>query len=83
MLAANHYMIRSGAGIISIPVDHISNFTQKLVSYYETDSIDNLKEFIFDVAIDGLDMEKARQCKDSENTFEAWKAKKDKERTIL
>ena len=80
MLTANHHMIRSGSGIISIPVEHIPEFTQRLVEYYETDSINNIKQFIFDKAIDGLDMEKARQCKASENAFEAWKAKLDEER---
>ena len=80
MLTANHHMIRSGVGIISIPIEYISEFTQKLVDYYETDSINSIKQFIFDIAIDGLDMEKARQCKASENTFEAWKAKIDEDR---
>jgi len=60
MLAANHVMIKNGAGILSVPVDCISEFTQKLVVYYETANMEDIKQFVFDRAIDGLDMEKAR-----------------------
>ena len=60
MLTANHQMIRNGVGIISLPVEHISEFTQRLISFYETNDMGELKQFIFNVAIDGLDMEKMR-----------------------
>jgi len=82
MLAANHHMIRNGAGIISIPIEHITEFTQKLVSFYETDSINSIKQFVYNVAIDGLEMDKARQYENSENAFEAWKVKIDQGKKI-
>ena len=60
MLAANHNMIQNGVGILSIPVDYISEFAQKLIYYYESNNIDEIRSFVFDMAVDGLNMERAR-----------------------
>ena len=55
MLFANHEMIKNGVGVITIPVDIKDVFGEKLVKYYETDEIDDLKQFIYDNCIDGID----------------------------
>jgi Fic family protein len=56
MLAANKEMIANGQGIISIPVELISQFTPLLVQYYETEEIDTVKDFIYNNCIDGMNL---------------------------
>ena len=82
MLVANHQMMQNGAGIISLPVEHIPEFTQRLINYYESGNIEDIKNFVFNVAIDGLDMEKMRDCQNPENSFAEWKTKIDKEKEM-
>ena len=55
MLAANKEMIANGHGVISIPVEIISQFTPILVRYYETGDPSAAKEFIYTNCIDGID----------------------------
>jgi prophage maintenance system killer protein len=57
MLAANKEMIVNGQGIISIPVEMISQFTPLLVDYYETGEQGAVAEFVYDNCIDGMDFE--------------------------
>jgi len=54
MLAANKEMITHGQGVISIPVERIPQFTPLLVLFYETGKACEIKEFIYDNCIDGL-----------------------------
>ena len=54
MLFANHEMIKNGTGIITIPVDIKDEFGEKLIKYYETNDIDELKQFIYEKCIDGI-----------------------------
>jgi len=54
-LVANKEMIQSGQGIISIPVELLLTFFEKLVHFYETNEKDSIKEFIYNHCIDGLD----------------------------
>ncbi|MCM1062416.1 MAG: Fic family protein, partial [Eubacterium sp.] len=56
MLAANHEMIMNGCGIISVPIEHQSEFTKLLVEFYETNNPDTLMRFVYDNCIDGLDL---------------------------
>lgn len=56
MLAANHEMIINGCGIISVPIEHQPEFTRLLVEFYETNQMDELKQFVYDNCIDGLDL---------------------------
>jgi Fic family protein len=79
MLAANHEMIRSGAGIISIPIERIKAFSLNLINYYETGNIQEIKAFIYENCIDGLDMETARTNEHDQETFDEWRSKKDTE----
>ncbi|MCL2860013.1 MAG: Fic family protein [Oscillospiraceae bacterium] len=55
MLAANHEMIKSGTGIITIPIESRAKFGEKLVKYYETNDMKELKDFIYNECIDGID----------------------------
>ena len=80
MLAANHVMIQSGAGIISMPPEVIDEFYERLIAYYESNDIDELKTFVFENAIDGLDMALARN-NGNVNSFEEWKTQIDNGKT--
>jgi hypothetical protein len=55
-LAANKEMIANGQGIISIPVEAIPEFTPLLVKFYETGEPEEIKAFIYNNCIDGLDL---------------------------
>lgn len=57
MLAANHVMISSGCGIISIPIEKQRSFTQMLIPFYETNDMESIKAFVYDECIDGMDFE--------------------------
>ena len=54
MLAANKEMISHGQGIISIPVELITQFTPLLIDFYETGHTEKVSAFIYDNCIDGL-----------------------------
>ena len=54
-LVANKEMIKNGQGIISVPVEKIGEYFTKLIKYYETNDIEDLKEWIYDNCIDGID----------------------------
>lgn len=53
-LIANKEMIRTGQGIISIPVDKIGDYLTKLIKYYETNDNKELTEWIYNNCIDGI-----------------------------
>lgn len=52
-IIANHEMIRNGCGVISVPVELDGTFKAKLVSFYETNDDEEIKQFIYDNCIDG------------------------------
>ena len=54
-LVANKEMIKNGEGIISIPVDKIGEYFTKLINYYETNNNTELKEWIYNNCIDGIE----------------------------
>ena len=54
MLFANKIMIDNGCGIIQIPVRKQGTFFEKLVKFYETNEMDDLKNWIYENAIDGM-----------------------------
>ena len=54
MLFANKIMIENGKGIISIPVEKDVEFGERLIKFYETNQMDDLKLWLFDNAIDGI-----------------------------
>ncbi len=54
-LVANKEMIKYGQGIISIPVEKIGDYFIELIKYYETNDMEELKNFIYNNCIDGVD----------------------------
>lgn len=55
MLIANHELIKSGKGIISISMEFKEEFGDELISYYENeDKLEKLKTFLFRNSLDGL-----------------------------
>ncbi len=54
-LVANKEMIKNGQGIISVPVEKIGEYFTKLIKYYETNDMTDIKQWIYDNCIDGID----------------------------
>ena len=48
-------MIKNGCGIIAVSVELIGNYFTKLINYYETNNMEELKEFIYDNCLDGIE----------------------------
>lgn len=57
MLAANKIMIEHGQGIISVKQTDIKPFYELLVKYYETDESAELKQYLYDNCIEGMDFD--------------------------
>ena len=56
MLFANKIMIDNGCGIITISLENQSKFYEKLIKYYENGDKQDLKEWIYETSIDGIDL---------------------------
>ena len=54
-LVANHEMIKHGQGIIMVPVSKIDEYVALLRKYYETNDMTDIKTWIYENCIDGLD----------------------------
>ena len=54
-LVANKEMIRTGQGIISVPIEKIGEYFTKLIKYYETNNINDIKLWIYENCIDGIE----------------------------
>ncbi len=57
MLFANKYMIDHGCGIISIAKENQAFFFEKLIAFYETGEMSELKEWIYNTSIDGMNLD--------------------------
>lgn len=55
MLFANKIMIDNGCGIISISQENQPTFLEKLIKYYETGENAELKKWLYDTSIDGME----------------------------
>ncbi len=55
MLAGNAEMISSGCGIISVPIEKQRDFTMLLIDYYESGDMAEIKDFLYEGCIDGID----------------------------
>ncbi len=55
MLFANKIMIDNGCGIITISQENQSIFFEKLIKFYETGDETDLKDWIYNTSIDGID----------------------------
>jgi len=56
MLFANKIMIDNGCGILSIAKENQSIFLEKLIKFYETNNNEDLKEWIYQTSIDGIEL---------------------------
>ncbi len=54
-LVANHELIQNGLGIITIPVELTGTYKQKLVEYYETGNSAEMKKFLWENCMDGVE----------------------------
>ena len=70
MLAANQVMISHGAGVIAVPLECQKDFTKLLVDYYESNDMAEIKKFLYDYCIDGIDFPREQQM---ELPKENWK----------
>ena len=56
MLFANKIMIGNGCGIITISQENQPIFFEKLIKFYETGDNADLKQWIYDTSIDGIEL---------------------------
>ena len=56
MLFANKIMIDNGCGIISIAQENQGTFYEKLIQYYESGDMSDLKQWLYDTSIDGMQL---------------------------
>ena len=56
MLFANKIMIDNGCGIITIAQENQQAFYEKLIKFYETGDNKDLKQWIYDTSIDGINL---------------------------
>jgi prophage maintenance system killer protein len=56
MLFANKIMIDNGCGIITIAQDNQPAFFEKLIKFYESADNTDLKQWIYETSIDGIDL---------------------------
>ena len=54
MMACNKMLIVGGHGIISLPPELKEEFVEKLVAYYESGEMNELKQFVYDNCLTGL-----------------------------
>jgi len=53
-LIANKEMIKYGQGILSISIDKIGEYFTKLIYFYENNDMNDLKVWIYNNCIDGI-----------------------------
>ena len=56
MLFANKIMIDNGCGIITIAQENQQTFFEKLINYYESGDNTDLKKWIYETSIDGINL---------------------------
>lgn len=54
-LIANKEMIKYGQGIIAVPVEKIGDYFTVLIKYYETNDYTDIKNWIYDNCLDGIE----------------------------
>lgn len=75
-LCANRILIENGAGLLNIKVEDIVEFKSKLIRYYETNKKDEIKDFLFEKAIDGVKIEEPtlEEKREQEENIKKFKA---------
>lgn len=69
-IAANQMMIQNGCGLIAIPEERQAHFISLLISYYETNNSMEIKNFLYDECIIGIDSRKIDREKIKEEAAE-------------
>ena len=64
-LMTNKVMIENGIGVFSIPIKFHADFYKMLVRFYETGEKTELKRFMYDNCIDGLNLEQKETMPES------------------
>lgn len=54
LVSANKILITSGAGMLTIKENNMQRFNELLVDFYNTGTPDNVKEFLYNNAIEGI-----------------------------
>lgn len=57
MLFANKLMIDNGCGIITISKENQATFFTKLIKFYEKNDMEDIKEWIYNNCIDGIELD--------------------------
>lgn len=70
MLAANKIMIENGCGIISVPNEHLEQFNEVLCDYYTNDTLEQVKQFVYEYCIDGLDFGEEMQSDEDDEDYD-------------
>lgn len=52
---ANKILLQAGAGMLTIGTKHMEQFNVRLLDFYNTGSMDHLKRFLYDTAIQGIE----------------------------
>jgi len=75
-LCANRILIENGAGLLNIKVEDIVEFKSKLIRYYETNKKDEIKDFLFEKALDGVKIEEPtlEEKREQEENIKKFKA---------
>ncbi len=55
MLAGNQILISNGCGVLSIPIELQPAFTKLLIAFYESNDMGEIKQFLYENCIDGID----------------------------
>ncbi len=56
LTAANKLLLSEGAGVLTITDEHMERFNVLLLDYYNTGAADELKRFLYDHAITGIEL---------------------------
>ena len=64
-LMANKVMIENGIGIFSIPIKYHPEFYKMLIRFYETGEKTELKDFMYDKCIDGMNFQSKQDISDT------------------
>lgn len=56
LVLANKILLEAGAGMLTITAEHMEQFNTLLLDYYNTGKAQNLKDFLYEFAITGLDI---------------------------
>jgi len=56
LVLANKIMLEAGAGMLTITEKHMEQFNERLLDYYNTGDMDPLKRFMYDTAVQGIEL---------------------------